>query len=122
MDRSLITPPDWSQLAVDVESTYDFKRIDHGRNCETWYETSEREKKETKPASMRECQEKLPSFLFTTNIIPPDRVQIFDTFLFSGGAFHSSAGCLHSKLFLLHFCLFPSFLLFQPLLLMTFRV
>lgn len=63
---------------------------------------------------MCECQEKLPSFLFTTNIIPPDRVQIFDTFLFSGGAFRSSAGCLRPNISLLFLPLFflPSFLLF----------
>ena len=74
------------------------EEFDHGRNCETWYETSGRKKRKRTP-SMRECQEKLPSFLFTTNIIPPDRAQIFDTFLFSGGAFRSSAGCLRPNIF-----------------------
>lgn len=58
---------------------------------------------------MCECQEKLPSFLFTTNIIPPDRVQIFDTFLFSGGAFRSSAGCLRPNVLLLLLLLVFSF-------------
>lgn len=64
---------------------------------------------------MRECQEKLPSFLFTTNIIPPDRVQIFDAFLFSGGAFRSSAGCLRPKVSLLVvvFSFLPSFYTFS---------
>lgn len=66
--------------------------------------------KETNTPSMRDCQKKLPSFLFTTNIIPPDRVQIFDTFLFSGGAFRSSAGCLHPHVF----SSFSSFLPFIP--------
>lgn len=73
-------------------------------------------KRKRTPQACANVKKKLPSFLFTTNNIPPDRVQIFDTFLFSGGAFRSSAGCLRpnasSLLLFLPYSFFPSFLLF----------